>query len=182
MRKACDVRRGLYNLAAVFSLMLCVATVVIWVASYFATPQWSMWHGRMGQAGFGAWRGTFWCGTSEPLDIPPEATDMAWANARPMKKSSWGGFGYQSGEDVSLVNLAAHGTRGFVSRYDHVFGVMFPAWAVVLVTGLLPAKRMPRWISALRARQRGARGLCPGCGYDLRATPERCPECGRDVA
>jgi len=54
-----------------------------------------------------------------------------------------------------------------------------PYWALVSVTGVggWLIGRRPR-----RVRSRVRRGLCPACGYDTRATPQRCPECGFEPA
>jgi hypothetical protein len=50
-------------------------------------------------------------------------------------------------------------------------------------TGGLPALWLAGFLVG-RIRRRGVRGevRCASCGYDLRATPERCPECGTAVA
>ena len=53
-----------------------------------------------------------------------------------------------------------------------------PTWFFLLLTGPLPAT----WcVVAIRKREKERQrpfGLCCQCGYDLRATPDRCPECG----
>ena len=50
--------------------------------------------------------------------------------------------------------------------------VVFPVWIVGFGLALL-------WgLPVSRDNRRMRTGLCPRCGYDLRATPERCPECG----
>jgi len=51
----------------------------------------------------------------------------------------------------------------------------FPHWFLVLLFAILPTLHLR---AILRSRKRLQRGLCPVCGYDLRATPDRCPECG----
>ena len=57
--------------------------------------------------------------------------------------------------------------------------VAVPLWEVAAAFGVLPAAWFVGW---RRRRRRQPRGLCQSCGYDLRATPGRCPDCGRAAA
>ena len=56
-----------------------------------------------------------------------------------------------------------------------VFIVQCRLWPYAAMGGVLAL--WPAYALTRRLRRRKV-GTCPGCGYDLRATPDRCPECG----
>jgi hypothetical protein len=55
---------------------------------------------------------------------------------------------------------------------------VLPCW----MPGLLLVAPLSTVTRVVRRRFRRPVGHCRNCGYDLRATPDRCPECGATVA
>lgn len=77
----------------------------------------------------------------------------------------WHGFAYGSGKKSDAFGLTA----------AHFWVLTIPLWFVTAIS----ATPLLIWSSSrVTRRRRRKAGLCPSCGYDLRATPNRCPECG----
>ena len=186
------MRRRLLNLLTALSLLLCVAVCGLWVRGYrhldtfdlyvyaHATNpvdiyQFTLASGQGGLAlGYDASRGRYSAGDLGPVlrrgwDVSHQRWDPEYAGSddADAAKREWRAMG---------VRLYRYRSRR--PDRDHSVWVTLPSWLVVTLTLTPPAA----W--AVRRRRAGARratNQCGYCGYDLRATPDRWPECGRQA-
>ena len=63
-------------------------------------------------------------------------------------------------------------------RTTHVALLLFPFWLIVALAAA--PLFWPAWRKERRRRRR-SHGLCPVCGYDLRHSKQRCPECATEI-
>jgi hypothetical protein len=168
--------RILLNAITALSLILFVATVVLWVRSFW-TVDFLLWRsGGYASVSVSVCRGSLdvmraesISGAFEHVRVAPHAAACPrWASAAGLRWSA-AGFAFYSEADVSPLE----GGPGRKSVPFHE--LLVPMWAIVAAGALLPSG----WtLGRARRRHRSRRGKCPVCGYDLRATPDRCPECG----
>ena len=76
---------------------------------------------------------------------------------------------------VLVLNALLH-SRWFPSVKGGA--IYLPPYLFVLVFGALG---LHGYLPVYRAKKRSQRGLCASCGYDLRASTVRCPECGQPI-
>lgn len=180
------LRRGLrhaFTTVSACSLLLFIATCVLWVRSYRTWDRVERYRLEPGGPNVLNGIGTGWPGTINygrvQLDDPSKQrwprTSKPWHwvhEPRPpmgQYQRKWSFLGFEAWD------LPVHPTNGG----GRVRGFQIPMWSLVLPFGILSTPVLMRARRWRRARRRRRAGQCPTCGYDLRASPETCPECGR---
>ena len=151
--------RRVSNSLTVLSLLVCLVAIMLWVRSYRANSQ---------TAGADSFDLTH----KEPL---------YWFISNPGRLT----FCRQEGKDwshpVQHFNLLGLEYASSRVGQSSLANLLVPYWMIVSLTILPPLIWLRGWQVQRRMLRRERSGRCRTCGYDLRATPDRCPECGTPI-
>jgi hypothetical protein len=175
--------RILFNVVTLLSLVLAAGVATLYVGSYW-------WTGTAGRAPVvphglprrGSQWAVLWDSGVVAVELykwgdgePPMERRFGWritrstGRWRDIPAMAWPTIMTETGK------RPVPGFRGLPSVTRIICGL----WLPLLTFSILPLV----WgVGAFQRARRRVAGACPSCGYDLRATPERCPECGATPA
>ena len=173
------IRLKLANMTAVLSLLLGLGTGVLWTRSYYLDEKllWIASSGSDRGYGFESALGILTLqrlvlshpiGPNQSIHESESITSIKRASNRDwMDQESWHGFAWQN------IGFAKPSAKLYGTWYE----LSFPYWFLLLATSVLPCVTVYHKKQSCNMKQ----DVCIVCGYDLRATPDRCPECGTTV-
>lgn len=174
MRSLIVVKRRLFILFSVLSFLLCI-TIRLWVRSYSASDWVSYAGGGRRNLNIITGRGDFVVNVVTRDDGSAWRPD-GWRHYHQQAYDMPGQWARWSSERHTFPGVITYGRRTSTGGSMHSVTVMTSYWLVVCVTLIGPIGLLATRLRAIRHKRDG--NLCPVCGYDLRATPDRCPECG----
>ena len=150
-------------------LLLCAAAYLLWVRTLWVHDSFQWQVADRQWVGIGSLHGA--------ICVTYTVTEPRWSATflRPGYRA-WPVGGGGANAPAARWSFAGFEARG--ATMSHVSGgsLTVPYWAMAVVAAVAGA--LARRSAMTLRRRRAANQLCTACGYDLRATPDRCPECG----
>jgi hypothetical protein len=192
------MRHRLLIFASGVSFALLCVIVGAWIRSYFVRDEFSWWTlaespGRSEWSHRSMWLGrgrlridwVWGLDTGSSVQAPAVKPGFSWGSGPansvyvqidgpPPQFACWGVV-----IDRNAYELPSWDGMGLKRFLGWILVV--PMWMAVVPLGVLPVIQTLRMMGHRRRARREAMGLCPFCGYDLRAhkAGQRCPECGQ---
>jgi hypothetical protein len=205
---ALRVFRHLFTLCSAVSGVLLVVVLAIWVCSYFRVDDFYYqpridnalhlyrvtWvRGRLSMGMFAAERRAisrlYWHSfvPSPAGAAAPDPDETHFLGVRLLRRTEYVWHPPASVEielwdrPSSARRTASLETSGPTYTKVREMGISLPCWQAAVLSACLPANSLLRRRRRQIGKLRLERGQCVRCGYDLRASPDRCSECGTNA-